>query len=52
MSVIDQSKRIKEASAAQASQEFDVVFMDVEMPEMDGLEATAVIRVKERQLAL
>jgi CheY-like chemotaxis protein len=39
----------KEAIAAQASQEFDVVFMDVEMPEMDGLEATAVIRVKERQ---
>lgn len=39
----------KEAVAAIASQQFDVVLMDVEMPEMDGFEATSVIRVKERQ---
>jgi two-component system sensor histidine kinase/response regulator len=39
----------KEAIAALASQQFDVVLMDVEMPEMGGLEATAVIRVQEQQ---
>ena len=39
----------KEAIAALETGQFDVALMDVEMPEMNGLEATAVIRVQEQK---
>jgi CheY-like chemotaxis protein len=38
----------KDAVAAFSRESFDLVLMDVQMPEMNGLEATAAIRLRER----
>jgi len=39
----------KEALAALEANSYQLVFMDVQMPEMDGFEATAAIREREKK---
>jgi PAS domain S-box-containing protein len=48
MVVDDGAKAVRAA----AEQPFDLILMDLQMPEMSGLEATAAIRDAERQAAL
>jgi CheY-like chemotaxis protein/HPt (histidine-containing phosphotransfer) domain-containing protein len=48
ISSVDNGRSALEAATSATGRQFDVVLMDVQMPEMNGLEATGAIRQRER----